>query len=461
MQHKYTLIIFLFPLLLSTSCRQNKIEVNSPPITYDLKNIISSDTLRVATMYGSTSYFLYRDELMGFDYEMAIDLANYLKVNLKIIIAQNETEMAGMLLEHKVDIVTYNLIETKKFKKLFNYVLPQSESFQVLVQNRGKNFISDVTQLAGKNVHVPANSIFLKRLQALNDEIGGSINIIIAADSLTNDDLIEMVANKKIDYTLAYHKVALLYKSVHRNLNCGLSVGFDQRNGWLIGNNSTELEKAIESWEKLPETTIKQSRLYYKYWTKSPYMTRQTLRIPRGAISPFDYLFKKHAALIDWEWQLLAALAFHESGFDSSQVSWAGACGIMQLMPRTAANFGLNNVTILNPGLNIEAGSQYIKSLNLTFKKIENNDERIKFILAAYNSGPAHILDAMALATKYGKNPHIWFNQVEYFLIKKSETEFYNDPVVKYGCFRGKETVRFVHNILNTREKYLRREKIN
>jgi membrane-bound lytic murein transglycosylase F len=130
----------------------------------------------------------------------------------------------------------------------------------------------------------------------------------------------------------------------------------------------------------------------------------------------------------------------------------------MQLMPHTAANFGLDKDTKFNPEMNIEAGVQYIKSLNLVFRQVENNEERIKFILAAYNSGPAHILDAMALARKYGKNPQLWFNQTEYFLLKKSEPEFYNDPVVKYGYFRGKETVKYVKNTLNTYEKYMKRK---
>jgi membrane-bound lytic murein transglycosylase F len=135
-----------------------------------------------------------------------------------------------------------------------------------------------------------------------------------------------------------------------------------------------------------------------------------------------------------------------------------GAAGLMQLMPRTAANFGLDKQTVFNPEMNIEAGVQYIKSLNLTFRKVENKDERVKFILAGYNSGPAHILDAMALAQKYGKNPQVWFGNVEFFLLKKSEPEFYNDKVVKYGYFRGKQTVSYVHNTLKTFEKYLRKK---
>jgi len=426
-------------------------------LSNDLLDIIASDTLRVATIKGSTSYFLFRDELMGYDYEMAENLAKNLNVNLKISVAQSEREMAILLQERKVDIVAYNVYETKELKRLFHYVLPQSESYQVLVQSMGKNVLSDITELAGKEVYVHANSIFYQRLEALNKEIGGTINIIIASDSLTNDDLIEMVANKKIKYTLAYNNVASLHKTYEKRLDYRLPVGFNQRNGWLVRNRSIELLKYIKNWEKLPKTERRQSVLYSKYWEKSPYFASRKVKIPKGAISPFDQYFKKYAIQIGWDWRLLAAVAFHESRFDKTEVSYAGASGIMQLMPRTAANFGLDRITIFDPEMNIEAGVHYIKSLNMLFRRIESKDERIKFILAAYNSGPAHVLDARALANKYGKNPDIWYNHVEYFLLKKNEPEFYQDPVVKYGFYRGKETVRYVQNTLDTYDKYLRK----
>lgn len=457
MRNKYTIIFLLFSIFFA-SCVQKKTEQKYEKISSDLDDIVSSDTLRVATMFGSTSYFLFRDELMGFDYEMAHNLANYLKVNLKMSIVQSETEMVKMLQDGKVDLITYNFIETKELKKSFNYVFPQAESYQVLIQKIGSKSISTVTELAGKTVYVTANSVFQQRLESLNEEIGGTINIVVAADSLTNDDLIEMVAEKKIDYTIAYRKAGLLHKNYHKHIDCRIPIGFNQRNGWLVRKGSPLLQKSINEWIELPETYKLQSKLFDKYWEKSPYFAIKKVKIPKGAISPYDHLFKKYAPLIGWDWRLLAALAFHESRFDSSEVSWAGACGIMQLMPRTAANFGLDRQTILNPEKNIEAGVQYIKSLNLSFRKVENKDERIKFILAGYNSGPAHIIDAMALSKKYGKDPYVWFNQVEYFLLKKNDPEFYNDPVVKYGRFGGKQTVRYVQNTLDTYEKYLRRK---
>ena len=455
MLNKKTYILLSFSiLLLAVACKHQKVEntVASTPI--DLKNIVSSDTLRVATMYSSTSYFLFRDETMGFDYEMANNLANHLHVNLKITIAKTESEMFQLLKNRKVDIVSYNIIETKELKKQFNFVLPQPESYQVLVQNMSAHSVSDVTELEGENVYVKENSIYHQRLKALNEEIGGTINIVFAADSLTEDDLIDMVADNKINFTLAYHNTALLHKVDSRRLDCRMPVGFEQHNGWLVRKESRNLKNAIEKWENTEDSKQNQADLFKKYWEKSPFFALRRVTIPKGAISPFDRFFKKYAGIIDWDWHLLASVAFHESRFDSQTRSWAGAAGLMQLMPRTAANFGLNSKTIYDPELNIEAGAQYIKSLNMSFRRIENKEERIKFILAAYNSGPAHILDAMALAGKYGKNPHIWFNNVEYFLLKKSEPQFYNDPVVKYGYFGGKETTRYVRNTLETYEKY-------
>jgi len=459
MRNKKTYIFPLMALLLfGSSCRHQKAENKAVSSSIDLKNIVNTDTLRIATMYSSTSYFLFRDELMGFDYEMAENLADHLQLNLKVCVAKSEKEMFQWLAERKVDIVSYNIIETKELKKQFNFVLPQPQTYQVLVQNIGTNAVSVVTELEGKTVYVKNKSIFHQRLQALNDEIGGTIKIEIAPDSISDDDLIDMVAENKIKFTLAYHNVALLHKSYYRGLDCRMPVSFEQQNGWLVRKESKNLKRVIDNWQKTEEVQILQSDLSKKYWQKSPFFALRRVTIPKGAISPFDHLFKKYAGNIDWDWRLLASVAFHESRFDSQETSWAGAAGLMQLMPRTAANFGLDRHTIFDPERNIEAGVQYIKSLNLSFRQIENKEERVKFILAAYNSGPSHILDAMLLAKKYGKNPHIWFNNVEYFLLKKSEPEFYNDPVVKYGYFRGKETVSYVRNTLDTYSKYSKRK---
>lgn len=234
MHYRYRHLFLILLVLPLHSCFHRKTEQTEAPVLSDLKDIKKSDTLRVATMYGSTSYFLFRDELMGFDYEMVDNLADYLNVNLKITVARSRSEMIGWLRAGKVDLVAYNTFQTKDLRKVFDFVLPQSESYQVLVQNMGSNSLSSVTDLSGKTIYVLPNSIYMDRLTSLNEEIGGDINIVAAADSLDEDDLIDMVADQRIPYTIAYHNVAQLHKMYQKNLDCQLSIGFDQRNGWLV-----------------------------------------------------------------------------------------------------------------------------------------------------------------------------------------------------------------------------------
>ena len=126
-------------------------------------------------------------------------------------------------------------------------------------------------------------------------------------------------------------------------------------------------------------------------------------------------------------------------------------------MPTTAAAYGLDSVTIFEPEANIAAGVQYIKHLQNIYRKVDDEMEQQKFILASYNAGPAHILDAMALAEKYGKDPHVWYDNVEYYLMKKSDPVYYEDPVVKFGFYRGGQACKYVENVLNTYRKYLTR----
>lgn len=452
-QLKYLLLFCLFCILI-TACNSVKKETAVESEVVDIEQIKLRDILIIGTLYGSTSYFLYRDEYLGYDFEVAQHLAKKMGVKLKVVEMKTEFELEKLLQERSIDLICYDIIETKELKKLFNFVFPQDNSYQVLVQNISAKNISDVTLLEGKNVYVVKNSIFEKRLQHLNQELGNVINIVQADDSLSSEDLIELVAQGKIEYTVAYYRTAQLYKKFYKKLDNRLQIGFEQNNGWLIRKESKHLYQFFQNWEKTDDCENLVSNLTQKYWVNSLYHSDKKVKIPKGAISPYDHFFKKYAKEINWDWRLLAAVAFHESQFDSTQVSWAGAAGIMQLMPRTAANFGLTSKNIMNPEKNIEAGVQYIKSLNLTFQKIEDKEERIKFILAAYNSGPAHILDAMALTKKYGKNPNIWFEHVDYFLAKKSEAKFYNDPVVKYGRFKPKETLNYVVNTLETYSKY-------
>ena len=161
---------------------------------------------------------------------------------------------------------------------------------------------------------------------------------------------------------------------------------------------------------------------------------------------PYAAYFKEYAPLVGWEWEMLAAVGFAESRFKPTALSPFGASGIMQLMPRTAAKYGLNDSTVFEPRDNIEAGAKSLATLKHQFRFVPDSVERVKFVLAAYNAGTAHILDARALARKYEANPNRW-EEVEPFLALLSDSVYYTDSVVRWGAFQGGETMRYVGKV--------------
>ena len=169
-----------------------------------------------------------------------------------------------------------------------------------------------------------------------------------------------------------------------------------------------------------------------------------------GIISHYDHLFKKYAPIARWDWRLIAAQCYQESCFDPRARSWAGACGLMQIMPSTADHIGRPRSAIFDPDQNVRAAVNYIRELSVYFRDIQNSAERQLFVLAAYNGGYFHIQDAMALAKKNGRNPHRW-RDVAYYILALEQSRFYTDPVVKHGYMRGSETVGYVDRI---RQRY-------
>ncbi|MDR2474037.1 MAG: transglycosylase SLT domain-containing protein [Tannerella sp.] len=165
-------------------------------------------------------------------------------------------------------------------------------------------------------------------------------------------------------------------------------------------------------------------------------------------ISPYDSLFRRYAAEICWDWMLIASVAYQESKFYNNLESWAGAKGLMGIMPSTARSLGIDPDSLGNPEISVRAGVKCLDMISEYYTDIDNSDERTKFILASYNAGIGHIADARSLATKYGKDASKWDGNVDEFIRLKREPEYYNDSVCKYGYLRGDETFRYVKEVM-------------
>lgn len=234
--------------------------------------------------------------------------------------------------------------------------------------------------------------------------------------------------------------------------------GYSTNNGklaWAVRTDNTELADSLRSWYKpeIAESVKREEKALFSTQSIHRRVYAPMLNTQAGIISNYDHLFKRYAPIARWDWRLLAAQCYQESCFDPKAYSWAGAKGLMQIMPETAKHLGLAESDVYEPELNIYAAARYINELNTRFMDIRNSEERKFFILASYNGGFFHIRDAMALAKKNGKNPHKWIHVAEYVL-KLSTPEYYNDPVVKYGYMRGNETANYVSAIYSRWQKY-------
>ena len=218
--------------------------------------------------------------------------------------------------------------------------------------------------------------------------------------------------------------------------------------GWMVGDDKEDLKRELAEWydPKLVDEVKKEEEFLLSNKSVRRRVFSPMLNRAGGVISHYDSYFQRYASTIRWDWRLMAAQCYQESTFDPEARSWAGACGLMQIMPATADHLGLPRANIFNPEQNIAAAAKYLGELEHNFSDIRERTERTKFVLAAYNGGHFHIRDAMALAQKHGKNPHRWAD-VEAFVLGLAKPEYYNDPVVKYGYMRGSETADYVRKI--------------
>lgn len=422
------------------------------------------DTLRVATLYSPTSFFYYRELPMGYDYDLVSRFASDKGMALHIEVAPSLQSAVAMLDSGLVDLLAYEVPITSQYRQSVVPCGVENITTQVLVQPKKgpEERITDVTQLVGREVYVEANSKYHQRLIHLNEELGGGIIIKpVDRDTLITEDLITMVSEGQIPLTVVDSDIARINKTYYNDLDITLPISFPQRSAWGVSPDHAWLADTISAWAA--EESPRKARAgllkrYYEISKRQPGV--YTLNFSSGRMSAYDNIFRKYAAEIGWDWRLLSSMGFTESRYDSTQVSWAGARGVMQLMPATARAFGVGADRIQNNDDNIRAASKVVQSLDGSLKKyVPDALERRKFVVAAYNSGLAHVLDAIAIARKLGYDPQVWDGSVGEAMLLKMNPEYYNDPVVKYGYCHGRQTHEYVKTVFSCYDKAVRQIK--
>lgn len=459
------IFIFIFSAILAvlfSSCEWAKSRADKDAVrNFDLKRILESGKLRVVVDYNSTSYFVYKGRPMGFQYDLLQELAKDMNVQLEIMVSNNLDDTFRGLRRKKFDLIAKNLTITKPRTENADFTVPLMETRQVLVQRKPDNYkqmsavsienhlIRNQLDLAGKKVMVQRHTSYYKRLLNLSEEIGADIEI--EQDSIFGvEQLVAMVAKGEIDYTVCDENVAKVNQTYYPNLDVKTPVSFPQNIAWAVRKGSPGWLEYLNSWITNFSQTAKFRVIYQKYFenSRSSLMVHNDFHSLKGRFSEFDDMIKEESVGTGFDWRLIAAIAYQESQFNPEAQSWAGAYGLMQVMPGTGDMFRINDIE--EPRMNIRVGIKNLQWLEgQLVTEVPDSTERIKFVLAAYNVGLGHVLDAQRLAKKYEKDPTKWEGNVDYFLLNKSASRFYKDEIVKWGYCRGEEPFNYVNSVIS------------
>jgi membrane-bound lytic murein transglycosylase F len=478
------------------------------PIVRDFDAIVARDTLVVLTQFNSTSYFLYRGEPMGFEYEFLAWFAKEHDLHLKTVVVPDRDSLLVLLNEGVGDVVAARLTPTLEDSAYVGYTEALYRTRPVVVQREAPIEAADVpeeevaalldsvaasppdpadvedgpdkdaderpgrlrerqertlrarlvrqpSQLAGDSVHVLAGTRMEDRLVELSDAMTGEI-FVVEVDSGSAESLVRRVAEEEVRYTVAHENLAELQESYYTNLVILPTLDQPYAVAWAVRKNGPDLYDALNRW--IEGNPGLKDRLYQKYFVdREGYRERvadEYLASETGKLSAYDGLFQRHAPALGWDWRLLAAQSFQESRFEPRATSWAGAMGLLQLMPGTARQYGVADA--YDPADNVAGAVRFLEWLQTSFwpERVPDEAERLKFILASYNAGPGHVDDARRLTEKHGGDPNAW-EDVAYWLLRKSERAVYTDPVVRHGFCRGLEPVTYVARILDRYDHYL------
>ena len=452
------------------------------PINRDLSDIKKSGTLTVLAPYNATTYFIYRGEPLGYEYELLQAFAKDQGLRLKMVVVADPKSLFAILNSGEGDIAANRIVPTPENEADVSFTRALYRTEPVLVQQgeppakAGKGtekilapgpadqtpevdiqarLVTKPAQLAGKTVTLPEQSPYSRTLVELADQNSGEIHVV-EMGALQDEALAQKVAKGEIEFTVMQKNLADLKEAEFKNLHVRPIISRSHSVVWALRKNSPELMQALNDWIEKKQNGSLFDKLYQKYFIdRRNYLQRVEsgfLTSTTGKLCAYDDLLKQYAQQINWDWRLLAAQTFQESRFKPDAHSWAGASGLLQLMPATAREYGVKNS--LDPADNVQGAVKFLKWLDGFWReRITDDNERLKFVLASYNTGAGHVQDAQRLTEKYGGNPQSW-EDVSYWLLQKSTQEYSTDPVVKFGFCRGLEPVNYVSLILERYDRY-------
>ena len=409
-----------------------------------LQGILKAGEITVCTRNNAHCYYLYREQAMGFEYELAKAFADYLGVKLKVRIAEKWEGMIPALMKGKCSLIAASMTIMPKRKKLVSFSNGYMPIQQYIIIHRNNKSIRCPEDLAGKTVHVRGGTSYEEKLNLLKNK-GIDLEIKLH-DDLPTEELIRQVAEGKIEITIADSNIALLNQRYYPQAILACPISEQEFLGWAVNRNARNLLYRINCFFKTIKENGHLNELYNKYYTNIDDFDYVDLRVYhrrlKSRLPKYKKIIMEAADYHGFDWRLIAAQIYQESHFNSKARSRSGAKGLMQLTRSTARSLGVKN--ILNPEQNINGGVQHLKDLYNYFENAESSN-RLFIALAAYNVGQGHILDARNIAREMNLDPNKW-SSLSTTLPLLTHQKHYKTAI--YGYCRGTEPIEYINKIM-------------
>lgn len=422
--------------------------------TDDLDEIIASGVLRMVTRNSAANYFVWRGQLLGFEYELMREFADRLNVRLEVVVAEDGESILPMLEDGRADVAAAFLTpRAHEGDDSITWSRPYHDATQQVVGDAREREFDDVSDMAGRTFHVRRDSEHWHTLKRLRDDKGVDLELRAVPPDEEPETTLRRIARGGHDLTLADDHIVRNAMIWQENVRPLLDIGEPVQHRWAVRAENPRLLEAVDAYLRAIHRSELYNVAYAKYFRDDERIRSfNTHRVDLDSgrdISPWDDLVRRHAGEYGIDWRLVLAQMFQESGFDPQAQSWVGAVGLMQIMPRTAMQLGVDG-ELTDPDTNIEAGVRYLDWLKDRFEDDLHVHDRMWFVLAAYNAGIGHVRDARRLAAQLGLDPDRWFDNVEVAMEKLAQREYFQHA--RFGYVRGHEPVGYVRNI---RERYM------
>jgi membrane-bound lytic murein transglycosylase F len=407
-----------------------------------LGDILDTGVLKVGTTYGLTTYYNGATGAVGFEYELAEGFANYLGVKLEVFPYYNLDDLFPQLTDAHLDMIAAGISVSPERYQKYKFGPSYQRVSEKLVFKQGKEWPRTIKDLKGDLVIATGSSHHesLLRLQKDNEQLSWQ-----ETDDSDMEELLEMVLDEELDYTIADSNILALMRRRYPELSIGFSISPEQDIAWAVNKDRDDslLAALIEYFGVIQNNGILAALedKYFGHVRLFNYVdTREFIKSSKEVLPEFKPWFVQYSN--DLDWRLLAAMSYQESHWYPKAKSVTGVRGMMMLTLTTAKELGI--VSRLDPEQSIKGGAKYLTKLLKRIPDRITQPDRLWFALASYNVGMGHLEDARVLTERQGANPDMWVD-VKIRLLQLRQKKYYK--TTRYGYARGNEAVAYVDNI--------------